>query len=91
MLQPSWADASNQIDLPRIKKVAQTVSSRQVQSLEVPLEPECRGVCHGCKYAQLDEFFKQVAQSREELIRQCSIQESEKVIDKWYYMLTWQQ
>ena len=87
-LQPSQVEAHTQTDLLRFERAAQTLSSRELQSLEVSVSPESRGGCRGCKCAQLNELFKQVALWREELIKQRSIQESEWEIDKWYYALT---
>lgn len=52
----------------------------------LPLGPEGRGECQGCKCAPLDELLKQVALLQEELTGQHSIWESEWEIDKSYYV-----
>lgn len=54
--QPPQVGAYTKTDLPRIKKAAQTLSSRVLQYLEVPIGPESKSGCHGS--AQLDELFK---------------------------------
>lgn len=48
---------------------AQTQTCMELQNLEVPLGSKGRSGCHGCKSAQLDELFKQVAMLQEELNR----------------------
>lgn len=73
---------------PRTKKAAQAISCRELQNLEVPLGPEGRGGCHGCKHAQLDELSEQGAMLREELTGQHSIQEYKLEINVRFCVLT---
>lgn len=49
--QPPQANVYTQTDLPRIEREAQTFSSRELQSLEVPQGHEGRGRCHVRKCA----------------------------------------
>lgn len=53
--QPPQADAYTKTDVLRFKRAAQTLSFRELQPWEVPIGPEGRGGCHGCKHAQLVE------------------------------------
>lgn len=54
-------DTYTKTDLLRTERGIQTVSSRELQNMEVPISPEGRGGFHGYKHAQLEELFKQVA------------------------------
>lgn len=78
-LQPTYADVSTQTDLPRTEIAVQTSGCMELQHLEAPLTPEGSDKCHSCKCAQL-ELLKQVAMLQEELNRQHSIQECERLI-----------
>lgn len=60
-MQPPHTDAYIQTDLPRTKSASQNLSCSEAQKLEIPLAPEGRGRCHGCRCAPLDKLFKQVA------------------------------
>lgn len=75
--------------LLKTKRITQTLSCREVHNLKVPLGPEGRGRCHGCKCAQTDSLpFVQAATLYEELIRQHTIWESKQETDAWDYALT---
>lgn len=50
------ADVSIQTDLPRTERAAQTIRCREFQYLKVPIGPEGRVGCHGCKCDQADEL-----------------------------------
>lgn len=62
-------DSYTRTEAPRIERAAQTQCYMELQNLEVPLGSEGRGGCHGCKCAQLEELFMQVAMLQEELNR----------------------
>lgn len=81
------ADVYMQMEPLRTKRASQTPSCGELQNPEVPLGPNGRIGCRGCKCAQLDELFEQVAVLREELNRLQSIRESERKIDVWYQAL----
>lgn len=72
----------------RTERSTQTQTCMKLRNLEVPLGSKGRSGCHGCKCAQLDELFKQVAMLQEELNRQCSIWESERDINMWSCVLS---
>ena len=76
--KPLWADTCAQTDLLRSRKAAQTLDSGELWNLEAIHRTKASEGYHGCRCAQPDELFEQVARLYEEITRLRNIWQSER-------------